>query len=125
MEDARSALIEVITVYIGSKWVIHINMHLNKDPQDLCATGCPPLPLGPWEVGGSAGPVAGGLLQRRYCSVADPNPCDKDQGGKRVKGQTLRPRTRGMCDVTLSPHSPAQTWPTSGRSISHIMLFVY
>ena len=28
-------------------------------------------PLGPWEVGGSAGPVAGGL-QGRYCSVADP-----------------------------------------------------
>ena len=41
-------------------------------------------PLGPWGVGASAGPATEGLkgLSGR---VADPNPCDKDQGGKSVK----------------------------------------
>ena len=37
-------------------------------------------PLGPWEVGGSAGPVAGGL-QGRYCSVADPTGVATGLGG--------------------------------------------
>ena len=35
-----------------------------------------------------AGPVAGGL-QGRYCSVADPNPCDKDQERKGVKNDWI------------------------------------
>ena len=40
-------------------------------------------PLGPWEVGGSAGPAGAGL-QGRCCSVADPNPPQGDQLRKRV-----------------------------------------
>ena len=46
-------------------------------------------PLGPWEVGGSAGPAGAGL-QGRYCSVADPNRIRCDQGRKGVK---MRDRT--------------------------------
>ena len=46
-------------------------------------------PLGPWEVGGSAGPAGAGL-QGRYCSVADPNPLREDQGGKGVKQESSR-----------------------------------
>ena len=39
-------------------------------------------PLGPWEVGGSAGPVAGGL-QGRYCSVANPGTIGWEHGTRK------------------------------------------
>ena len=38
-------------------------------------------PLGPWEVGGSAGPAGAGL-QGRYCSVADALLLEAEEGGK-------------------------------------------
>ena len=41
-------------------------------------------PLGPWEVGGSAGPAGAGL-QGRYCSVATPLLLGAEECGKRVK----------------------------------------
>ena len=41
-------------------------------------------PLGPWEVGGSAGPAGAGL-QGRYCSVADVCPPEGDKERKGVK----------------------------------------
>ena len=37
-------------------------------------------PLGPWGVGASAGPATEGI-KGDSGRVADPNPCDKDQGG--------------------------------------------
>ena len=40
-------------------------------------------PLGPWEVGGSAGPAGAGL-QGRYRSVANPGTIVWYQGGKGV-----------------------------------------
>ena len=39
-------------------------------------------PLGPWEVGGSAGPAGAGL-QGRYRSVANPGTIVWYQGGKK------------------------------------------
>ena len=49
-------------------------------------------PLGPWEVGGSAGPAGAGL-QGRYCSFADPDvyPPEGDTGRKRVRDLSYRP----------------------------------
>ena len=40
-------------------------------------------PLGPWEVGGSAGPAGAGL-QGRYCSVADALLLEAEVVGKGV-----------------------------------------
>ena len=59
-------------------------------------------PLGPWEVGCSAGPAGAGL-QGRYCSVADVYPPEGDTGRKSKRVKT------GVPGSTTDPNANRDT----------------